>query len=404
MKMSAMIRLAALASVMFVIGSPALACSRDPPDIVGIPSGTFIASRMLAEAAFVDLVIAEGREPVAGIAGELPYELVRVRTLKRFKGSSPDRFTLLAAPIGPSGKDGPTSLEFYVDEQGRIRPYQSRSEPSPENSWPSNSCHPGFISPEPDKLYVVYRDSAGRALAGATYYPGFAGAAYGVVGVEGEPVSNPWLLATYGAAREVRGDLPAEPPAGAQSSDRVRIVFRAPVTLAEAERTIRASGTMPFAVRIQFGDYVEETRLPSAFATPDLIKRAIDGGRLRLVSRSGPEQARKLLAEAKAAGDNGASLVFERGLQLLNAERRIERARTVGVGRIASLDLVAPKSSWPGLLKSPLVAKLMPGTALNRPGDVGFPALPTSLSRVDYVWETPSAMVIAQLEVLASRH
>jgi hypothetical protein len=393
---------AALAALAFLPVHPALGCSRDPPDNVGFPSGVFIASRMAAAASYVDVAIAEGRSPLgAGVLNQ-PVELVHFRTIKRFKGASPDRFTLLAAPrVGPGG-DEPTSLEFFVDEEGRVRPYPSRSEPLPAEMGPGNSCHPGFISPETGKSYVIYRDATGRALAAATYYPGLTAPAYGVVPVATQPSSDPWLLATYHAAMKIRADLAAPAPTGTVRPDVVRVVFRAPQSPDVVARLLAKTAARPFAARIVFGEFADDVRLPVAMATPNLIDRAIDGARQRLSLASGAAEARRLLSELGPDDPNGGSRIYERGIQLLNAERRLERARTVAKPAIAWVDLIGPQSAWQRLAASPSVSAVLPAVATSG----GEPALAPQAIRVgtvDYSWGVDEQRILADLRALAAR-
>lgn len=390
-----------LAATAVLSAQPALACSRDPPDIVGFPSGVFIASRMMAQASFVDLAITEGRSPLVAALNQ-PFELVHFRTVKRFKGASPDRFTLLgAARFGPAG-DGPASLEFYVDDEGRIRPYPSRSEPLPGDTSNMNSCHPGFISPETGKSYVIYRDAAGRALAAATYYEGVTAPAFGVVPVAAQPSSDPWLLATYSAARNIRADLAAPAPSGKLRPDSVRLLFRIPQGGSAVKRLLARSAARPFAARVVFGEFADDVRLPVALANPDLIDRAVDSAQARLATNSGRAEARRLLAELTPDDPNAAGRIYERAIQLLNAERRLERARAATAPAIAWVDVVGQPSDLQRLAASPLVLAVLPAVATPS-GEPAFAPQPAGIGTVDYPWGVEEQRVLAELRALAAR-
>ncbi len=393
---------AALAAALALVPvNPALGCSRDPPDTVGFPSGSFIASRMMAEASYADLAIAEGRSPLVAATNQ-PFELVHFRTVKRFKGASPDRFTLLAAAqVGPAG-DAPTSLEFYVDEEGRIRPYPSRAEPLPADMSHMNSCHPGFISPETGKSYVIYRDAAGRALGAATYYPGFSGPAYGVVPVAAELSDDLWRLATYSAARNVRADLAAPAPTGTPRPDVVRLLFRTPQSREAVARLLGRSQATPFAVRVVFGDFADDTRLPVAMATPRLIDRAVEGARQRLVLASGPAEARRLLSELTPDDPNAVGRIYERGIQLLNAERRLERARAFATPGIAWIDLIGPPAEWQGLAAAPTVSAVLPAVATPS-GEPALAPQAVPIGKEDYPWGVDEQRIVTELRALAAR-
>lgn len=360
--------LIALAAVL--VSGSALACDRDPWDVVGYPSGSFFARAMMREATFVDVALAEERRPF--LAEPFVVELAAFRTIQRLKGGSPDVFTLLApgAAGGPQPpKDRPEEFGMYVDAQGRIYPVAARGELDVPFAQAQSSCHPGWITPEPGQLYVVFRGADGRLLRHARYY-----------GDKEQPAlpfrmrnaADPaWDVAVGGAAalwwKEENGkSLERSEP---KRDDVARLTFKRPVSAAEALKTLGSAGPLPFAVRLSGGNgYTEESRVPPAYASRKLIERSVRDGQAALDRWFGPALAGRLVAGIPE-GDPGHSVLGE-GLGLLAAARRLDAARGGRLG-IASVELIGTPDQWRVLRRSPLVASVETGMTVD-----GRPAAP----------------------------
>lgn len=98
---------------------------------------------------------------------------------------------------------------------------------------------------------------------------------------------------------------------------------------------------------------------------------------------------------------NAEQLLYEPGLNLLNAEARLERARKAGEPRIAALEVRGSPASLARLRASPLVAQLLPG--FDYAGQPATPPVATRVSFVPLLWGVPNEMVRRELEALASR-
>lgn len=379
---------------------PVYAFDRDPWDSVGFPSGTFFASAMMREAAFVDVVLAEQRRPF--LAGPIPMELASFRTLRRLKGGSPDVFTLLAPAAGTLPLlDRADEFAMYVDESGRVYPIAARHEPEVPFSGPRSSCDPGEITPQPGQLYVVFRGADGGLLRSARYHGDQRHPALPFRMTEPEKIDD-WSIAVEGAAARWRYNQqtmitqPMTP-----RSDVARLILRRPIDASKVFRLLGVNGPRPFAVRVVAnGGYADESRVPFAYAGVGLIDRALAGARTALAGWGGPALAQRLVA-AVPEGDPGFS-AFSPGIDLLAADRRLRTAKSGAAPGVISLELTGTAEQWRRLRASPLVASVMIGfTFQGQPAVQPLP-LPLGASGQKGYNEKPADVIVA-LRALAAR-
>ncbi|HET7817422.1 MAG TPA: hypothetical protein VFK58_07585 [Sphingomicrobium sp.] len=398
------------AAAVLGISTPALACQRDPPDIVGYPSAIFIAGKMMAAASFADVALAEARRPLRPGDSDGFVDSVTFRTIKRLKGASPDRFTLFApAERRPDFKDSEELLEHVVDEQGRVEPSWGRQETAyPPRSVPGAPppppapCGPGPITPEVGKLYIVFRDATGRALRTAVYHDARPATTFPVVAANYASWTDWWRLGVAQAATKWKPHEAAQPPAALQRRDDVaKLLLRSPLTAREARKLLDGAKAVPFAVQVAAGEFIDETRVPFAFADAKLLDQAVATARANLALSSGPHAARAILSGLQPDDANADHLLYEPGLNLLNAEARLERARKAGEPRIAALEVRGSPASLARLRASPLVAQLLPG--FEYAGQPATPPVATRVSFVPLLWGVPNETVRRELEALASR-
>lgn len=232
---------------MLGISTPALACQRDPPDIVGYPSAIFIAGKMMEAASFVDVALAEARRPLRRDDPGGFVDSVTFRTIKRLKGASSDRFTLFAPAERRSDfKDSEEVLEHVVDELGRVEPSWGRQEIAyPPRSVPGSPppppppCGPGPITPEVGKLYIVFRDATGRALRTAVYHDAKPATTFPVVAANYSSWVDWWRLGVAQAATKWKPQEAAQQPAaGPRRDDVAKLLLRSPLTAREARKLL----------------------------------------------------------------------------------------------------------------------------------------------------------------------
>lgn len=356
---------------------------------------------MMREAAFVDVALAEERQPF--LATPIAVELASFRTLRRLKGGSPDVFTLLApsAKAGPQPlKDRPDDFGMYVDKAGRIYPIAARGEPEVPFSGARSSCDPGEITPEPGQLYVLFRGADGRLLRSARYYGDKSQPALPFRMVDPKQTDN-WQIAVEGAAANWWRD--GSPEASVKStsrSDIARVTFRRLLSGAEVLRLLGRSGPRPFAVRVgAAGAYADETRLPVAYAAPTLVDRALAGAQRGLDRWGGPALAARLVAGVQE-GDPGFS-TFNPGIDLLAAATRWETARRGPALGVTSLELVGTQADWERLRNSSLVHSLNIGFSFQ--GEPVAPPLPLPvIASGRDGWSEKPEEVVAALRSLAS--
>jgi hypothetical protein len=237
------------------------------PEPVGHASGQYFAIEMLNAATYADLVLVEDDGTRGGDAR--PTGVITVRTIARFKGKSPDRFTLFGEPLTFSpDKERIFSapLQHFTSETGQVTPFPYTAErPSqlirylasagtlpPPPPPPMTSCSPPGLSAETGRFYVVLRDSDGRILNRLTMSDGRADApnhpAFGFVPVTLSD-EDFWLYSVRLAAHPDTSDTA------------IRLLHLRPGSSAvSVERGLRAAGATIRAAYYSRGDIVEEVR------------------------------------------------------------------------------------------------------------------------------------------------
>lgn len=319
--------------ILGVSAQASLACSwTHRPEPVGQPSGQFFAGRMMAEAAFVDLVVAESVRPSER---DLGPAIATFRVLQPWKGGSPDRFTLLAAAPGGS-EDAALELFHWVDAEGRVYPHPTPWEMPTSDEISLTTCDPGFIRPVPGRLYIVFRDAGGRLLGPVRIHEDEPPArAYPFVEVSG-PRDWGWFDSVTTAGFRPPAPLSAVP---APAPDRALVVFREPVAPAAATAVLRRAGLRPHAVRIAFGDFIDEIRSPTDEGQADLVDVAARRALENLENPgAGDAAARWFTAETAEALDHDGWLRMH-AVALIEGEDRRERALRAGSPRVASVEV-----------------------------------------------------------------
>ena len=167
----------AIALALFALPAAASACSYiQRPEPVGHASGEYFAKEMLRQATHADLVMVESQGAASDVREGAP--VVTLRTLARFKGASPDRFTVFGqtATFGAEAERAfGASLLHFVSETGQVTPFPfaeewvarllpaRRTDPPPP-PLAVTSCSPPAITAQMGRFYVVLRDEEGRVM------------------------------------------------------------------------------------------------------------------------------------------------------------------------------------------------------------------------------------------------
>jgi len=346
---------------------------------VGQPSGQFFAGRMMAEAAFVDLVVAETVRPPERDVGP---SIATFRVLQRWKGRSADRFTLLAGSAG--NPDEPVyGLFHWVDAQGRVYPHPSPWEMPASDTISLSTCDPGFIRPIPGRLYIVFRDAGGRLLGPVRMHEGEAPArAYPFVEVSG---ARDWSWFDSVTTAGFRPPSPLSALAVAPPPpDRALVVFREPLTPAAATAVLRRSGLRQHAVRIAFGEFIDEVRAPADEGQDDLVDAAARTARENLGHAGAGDAARRwFTAEAAEALDYDGWLRMQ-AVAFIEGEDRRARALRAGPARVASVEV----SGTPSAISALAARSEVVVARLDRHGE----GLPQAVSSRAPTWEELDAL------------
>ena len=352
--------LAALAALLPIARGEA--CSYiHAPEPVGGPSATFFAGKMAAAASFVDLAVAERARPLRGPDGQVYGEAVTFRVIQRWKGNSPDRFTLFAQGRGPGEGAAEPAPTHWVDANGRVSPEPSPWEmpiPAPDSF---TSCDPGFISPRIGRPYVVFREADGRLLGPVVFHPGERASRAFPFAPAGLPRNDPWTDAVFIAGFNAREAARAVSEQPAPLADRALIVLRRPLAPAAARMLLGRVGARPYAVQVAAGDFVDETRVPADWADHALFDRAVTAARENMAGAGAAALAREAVA-AFAPDDyvgDGWRRVWVAAL--LEADARLARARKAGPPAVAAMEVLGDSDAWARLRRDPAVAGVLPG-------------------------------------------
>lgn len=238
------------------------------PEEVGPASQQFFTQRMAQEAASVDIAVAGETRKAFGTQTNWGISATTFHVIDRLKGSSPDRFNLFVGASGPDHKD--VQAYHWVDDQGRIKPYPYPEEmtPAADGNFRLTSCHPGFLSVTKDEAYLIFRNAQGRLLGRFALYDDLTTAAFPLV--RASLGDREGWLSSLGPIAESTAPLASLSP----TSTTIR--FNRATSARDARGWLRAGALKPFAVRTRRGDIIDETRVPAAFASPDLLGRAFD--------------------------------------------------------------------------------------------------------------------------------
>lgn len=252
--------LAVFAGLALAMGAmpPAGACSYvQAPEEVGDTSAQFFARRMFAAATHVDLVLVEDdgvrtmNEPMTGV--------ITVRSIARFKGNGPDRFSLFGHGLTlqpESGRRHDTPLQHLTLDDGRVVPFPYNEErplrlfgdgPPLPSALPFTSCSPPQLAARSGRLYVVMRGADGRLLGEFDLYDDVRARAFGFVPatLRGD---DHWLRAVRLAAFEQAGSGPDV------------LHLRDDVGPARIEDALRRLGVVPVAAFVATGGWLDEVR------------------------------------------------------------------------------------------------------------------------------------------------
>lgn len=351
----------AACAVLAVSAKQSLACSwTHRPEPVGQPSGQFFASRMMDDAAFVDLVIAETVRPPAL---QPTASVATFRVLQRWKGNSPDRFTLQAAGEGDPDERA-QDLYHWVDRQGRIYPHPTAWEMPAADAIALTSCDPGFIRPVPGRLYIVFRDRAGSLLGPVRLHDGDAPArAYPFVEVSG-PRDWGWFDSVATASFQPAAAL-ADGVVAATVSNRLTVAFQEPLTPTAATAFLRRTGLRPEAIRIVFGQFVDEVRTMPNLRTADVIQAAIRTAQDNLSHPGVGKAAQSWITDERAEALETDGWVRMHAVALILGEERRQQAGRAGPARIASVEIIGTEKEIIDLAKSPEVRGVYRGPPEN---------------------------------------
>lgn len=309
---------------------PAIACQYEfAPEPVGGPSAKFIGRKMGAVASFIDVAMAEGASDVRGPDGKPSIsKALNFRVIDRWKGNSPDRFILFGW-VPPKPAEQPQwSMTHWVDDQGRVEPYESVRESTVAMPAGGTSCDPSALAVTPGRIYLVYREADGRLLGAVPYHEGSM-ARRGTPIVEvGLWPDNDWARELHIGAYVHRTAFPAQ----TRDPSRATVRFRKPMDAKRVSELLRRANAQPFAVTMVRGGVTSEYRLDANQAWPGILADAaawgssartdpamvraqaaalVDAYPARDLTNDGMKQlmARKLLALAEAPAEKGPPLI-----------------------------------------------------------------------------------------------
>jgi hypothetical protein len=375
---------------------PALACQYDmAPEPIAQPSATYFARQMVPHAATIDLAVAEQSRPlnISPIAG-LDPQATTFRVIERWKGMSPDRFTLFTA--GGRGSGFEPEPSHFVSDEGHVDPFPYPHEANLASLGPGSSCDPGVITPSMGRLYLVFREVDGRLLGAVPMRGGARTARLFPLVIAGLPQDEKWFDAVRQATWMLREGSLKDTNGGIPARNRARIVFRKPLTGAQARSLLTSAGVVPVAASVRAGDLIDETRLPDDYASLALIERALTNARANLASSSPlTRTAAALQYRFKEAVGTSDDAITRLVLAMSRAQARLAEARRAGLSGISSVEVVGTPTQLARLRHNVSVAQYLPGfSARNRQGTPNEPR-----ARGD---DPTTARTIDQQAVLAS--
>jgi len=271
-----------IAALGLASAGPALACQWTyMPEEVGDSSARYLARKMVAAAATVDLVLVEddGTRPM----GQVATGVLTLRTIARLKGGSADRFTIFGSGLTlreDAERVFNAPIEHFTSEQGQIEPhpynreYQGRLFPlqlapgmPPPPPEPPSTCGPSGVAAQTGRFYVVMRGGDGRLLGQVPLDGERTHWAFSFVPVRLDGTDH-WLRNVVGAA--------ADRSSGARLDTRNPLLhLREGADPARVEAALRRAGLVPVAAYVRTGERIDEVRPADGEVGAAWLTRAI---------------------------------------------------------------------------------------------------------------------------------
>jgi len=350
------LRVAALLLLWCATVSPALACQWEfAPEPIGGPSAAFIASKMAAEATFIDVAIAEGASAItAPPAVQASFsQALSFRVLKRLKGQSADRFILFGG-LGSAKPGGDWGMTHWVDPQGRIYPHRGVLEGQVAMPMTMTSCDPPQLTVAPGRLYVVMREADGRLLGRVPFHPGL-NVAGTPIALAGEFEPDDFTRQLDIALARTSSLLPE--PASTKEVDRATLVFRKPVSLADARSLLASIGALPSGALLTRGGVLTDYRVGSQYAFPRLLDDAVAFvGK----AQTSPDLISALSGRVVEAANAASFDEYEPSFGLLPALIAVAERKEQGTPQFVAIDVMADAAVQTRLARHPSVLRVEP--------------------------------------------
>jgi hypothetical protein len=375
-----------LAAGIAAVAAPASACVyTQAPEPVGDPSAAFIGRKMSEAAAFVDLAVAESAVEARDPAGRpVGAKAITFRVLSRIKGASAERFLLFGRAFGavdPAAQAD--SLGHWLDDAGRVVPFENVREAPLSRLQAISSCDPPQLAARPGRIYLVFRGADGRLLGPARFHADGAP-------VRGFPFADVGLPADSAWARQVMmlavGAEPSSvPPASAPASaSERRAVFRTPLSAAAARALLERAAVVPAAVTVVRGGATGEYRPGTGQAGPGLLDAALawaQGWGGAEEGAAGLREIARQTVEAYGVYDLSADTVKRMAAEQLLA---LAASAEAGSPSVAAVTFAASPAAERALAASPQVLAVEPAAVSARvrgPATAGRPLEPVEIHR-----------------------
>lgn len=341
--------------VALFVAAPALSCQYEfAPEPVGGPSAKFLAGKMGAAATFIDLAVVEGASDVRGPDGKISNwsKAISFRVIDHWKGQSVDRFILFGG-LADSNDPG-WSLGHWVDDQGRIDPYESVREATVLMPQGMTSCDPPALMAKPGQTYVVLREADGRLLGAVQFHAGAAARRGTAIAAAPAWPNDDW-------ARQLsyqREAGPAPPVAAETDPTRAIVKFRRLLKETEVSRLTGEAKAAPYAATVVRSGVLSDYRLGSEIAFPGLVADAARWASARSTDRAFVKAQAAAIVDAVAVRDlasDSAWQTYARSV-LAVADSPLESGQIF----FASVDVIADAAAQRTLASNPAVAEVTP--------------------------------------------
>ncbi|GAA4715678.1 hypothetical protein H9L13_05650 [Sphingomonas lutea] len=336
---------------------PAMACQYEfAPEPVGGPSAQFLARKMGAAATFIDLAMAEGAADVRGPDGKVsPWaKAISFRVIDRWKGQSSDRFILFG---GLDGSNGPGwSLSHWVDDKGRIEPWESVREASALPPAGMTSCDPPALMAKAGQTYVVLREADGRLLGAVEFHAG-AHARRGTA-IAAAPLwpNDDWARQlSYLREPPRTSAIPADAPVAPRHAF---VRFRRALDATAVSRLLGQAKAIPFSATLVRNGVSADYRLGSDIAYDGLITDAARWAGARTTNPALLKAHVATLLDTIAVRDlanDSAWMTYARAILAL-----LDAPAEAGLPRFTTVGIVGDDAIWRRLAVLPEVAEVTP--------------------------------------------